>query len=44
MRKVRCAAEGQEVSQLYARIAYTSHRAGDESLPVLEKLWRKMSA
>lgn len=41
--KVRCAAEGQEVSQLYARIAYTSHRAGDESLPVLEKLWRKMS-
>lgn len=42
--KAPCAAEAQELSQLYARIAYTSHRAGDESLPLLEKLWRKMSA
>jgi hypothetical protein len=41
--KVPCAAEGQEVSQLYAQIAYGSHRPGAESLPVLEKLWRKMS-
>ena len=41
--KVPCAAEGQEVSQLYAEIAYASHRPGAESLPVLEKLWRKMS-
>jgi hypothetical protein len=41
--KVPCAAEGQEVSQLYAQIAYASHRPGEESLPVLEKLWRKMS-
>jgi hypothetical protein len=41
--KVPCAVEGQEVSQLYAQVAYASHRPGAESLPVLEKLWRKMS-
>lgn len=43
-RRLTCATEGQEVSQLYARVAYASHRPGKESLPVLEKLWRKMSA
>lgn len=43
-RNVSCAVEGQEVSQLYAQIAYADYRPGAESLPVLEKLWRKMSA
>ena len=37
-----CAVEGQAVSQLYARIAYTGHRPGEETLPILETLWRKM--
>jgi hypothetical protein len=38
------ASEANEVSQLYARVAYASHRPTDSNIRSLEKLWRKLKA
>lgn len=43
-RKLSFASEANEVSQLYARVAYASHRATDSNVRTLEKLWRKLKA
>lgn len=42
--KVRFSSEADEVSQLYAQVAYAGHRPKSESLGLLENLWRKMDA
>ena len=41
-RKLSFASEANDVSQLYARVAYAGYRAQPDNLPLLEKLWRKL--
>jgi hypothetical protein len=43
-RKLSFGTEANEVSQLYARVAYASHRPTDSNIRVLEQLWRKLKA
>jgi hypothetical protein len=38
------ASEANEVSQLYARVAYASHHPTDSNIRTVEKLWRKLKA
>lgn len=43
-RKLSFAAEANEVSQLYARVAYASHRPTASNIQLLEQFWRKLQA
>ncbi len=43
-RKLSFASEANDLSQLYARVAYAGYRAQADNLPLLEKLWRKLGA
>jgi len=40
--KLSLAADGNELAQLYARLAYADHSPSAECLPLLERLWRGM--
>lgn len=43
-RKLSFASEANDLSQLYARVAYAGYRAQADNLPLLEKLWRKLGS
>jgi hypothetical protein len=35
--------DAHELSQLYAQVAYAGHRPKDDSFPLLERVWRRLS-
>ena len=43
-RKLSFASEANDLSQLYARVAYAGYRAQTDNLALLEKLWRKLGS